>query len=456
MQFSPPLQLPVELDLQSDWRVYGFLFGLSLLTSVVFGLAPALATSRPELVGALKDEANTGGRQGRLRGALVIVQVAVSVLLLIGAGLFLRSLQNTRSIDPGFDADNLLLMSMDLQQQGYDRRGGEEFTAQLLNRTRALPGVVAASMADALPLSLGIGRRVITIEGYNPQPGEDTETHSTTVSPGYFETMRIPLLQGRTFRAQDHPNAPGVIVVNEAFARHYWPGQTPLGKRIQRLQMGGGNKAPHLTVIGVVKDGKYNTLGEEALPFFYLNQAQEYVATPTLIVRTQGNPATALALVRREIEALDKVLPLYDVKTMRQNMELALLPARLAGGVLGTFGLLALMLANAGIYGVMAHAVLQRTREIGIRMALGATARDVLQLVIRQGMQLVWLGMAIGIVAALALTQLLKGFLFGVSTTDPLTFFGIVVLLSFMALLACWIPARRVTKVHPMEALRYE
>lgn len=455
MAFKPPVPIPLEINLPLDWRVIGFLSGLSLLTGVVFGLVPALAASRPEVVSALKDDSNASGSRGRLRGALVIVQVAVSALLLICAGLFLRSLQNASSIDPGFDADNLLAMSMDLQLQGYDEARGQQFSTQLLERVRALPGVVSASLTETLPLGFG-GRSGITIEGYNTQQGEDMEVHNSTVAPGYFETLRIAMQQGRTFDAQDQANAPGAVIVNEAFARRYWPGQNALGKRIQMGSGDGTDNAPYLTVVGVTKDGKYNSLGEEATPFFYRAATQAYVSTPTLLVRTQSNPTNALATVRSAVEALDKNLPLYDVKTMRQHLGIALLPARLAGSALGIFGLLALLLAAAGLYGVMANVVAGRTREIGIRMALGADALAVLRLILQQGMRLVLIGLGLGLAAALAVTHLLKSLLFGVSTTDPLTFAGIAVLLTAVALLACWIPARRATKVDPMIALRCE
>ena len=461
MTFKPPLPMPVELDLHGDWRVFGFMSGLSLLTGIVFGLTPALAASRPDVGASLKDEtgaANTGGRRGRLRGALVVVQVSLSLMLLICAGLFLRSLRNASSIDPGFDADNLLALSMDLQLQGYDETKGRNFTDQLLDRARSLPGVVSASLTDQLPLGIdGGARRAMTIEGYTAQPGESAEIQSSFVAARYFETLRIPLSQGRAFQQQDNVNAPGVALVNEAFARRYWPGQQPLGKRIQMGAVRSGvNDAPYLTVIGVTSDGKYATLGEEATPFIYLNLAQNSVLSPTLVVRTQGDPFNSLSAVRSEVAALDKNLPLYDVKTMRQHLGLALLPARLAGSVLGVFGLVALTLAAAGIYGVMAYSVAQRTREIGIRMALGANARDVLRLIARQGMTLVLIGMGIGLAAAFALTQLLKSLMFGVSATDPLTFALVSMLLAAVALLACYFPARKATKVDPIVALRSE
>jgi len=246
-------------------------------------------------------------------------------------------------------------------------------------------------------------------------------------------------------------------MVNESFARRYWPGQEPIGKRIQMgVARSGPNDSPYLEVIGVVKDGKYVSLGEEATPFFYLNLAQRYQSSPTLIVRTNSDPMDYLPAVRGEVAALDKSLALYDVKTMRQHLELALLPARLAGSVLGVFGLVALVMAAAGIYGVMAYSVAQRTREIGVRMALGASAGAVLRLVTRQGMKLTLSGMAIGLAASLALTRLLKSLLFGVSATDPLTFVAVALLLTAVALLACWIPARRAAKVDPIVALRRE
>jgi len=456
MAFKPPAPVPIEIDLGADWRVLGFTFGLSLLTGVLFGLAPALAASRPDLVASLKDEAGGATGRGRLRGALVIAQVALSLMLLICSGLFIRSLRNASSVDLGFDADNLLAMSMDLQLQGYTEPAGRNFSRQLLDRVRALPGIVSASVTDELPLGSG-SRRAITIEGYTAQPGESTEVNSSSVAPGYIETLGVPMLRGRAFNEQDREGSPGVVIVNEAFARRYWSGQEPIGKRIQMgVARSGANDSPYLEVVGVVKDGKYVTLDEEARPFFYLNLAQRYQSSPTLIVRTSGNPLDYLPAVRGEVAALDKNLPLYDVKTMRQHLGLALLPARLAGSVLGVFGVVALIMAAAGIYGVMAYSVAQRTREIGVRMALGASAGAVLRLMTRQGMKLTLAGMAIGLAASLALTRLMKSMLFGVSATDPLTFVVVPLLLIMVAMLAALIPARRAARVDPMVALRVE
>jgi macrolide transport system ATP-binding/permease protein len=456
MTFKPPVQIPIVIDLRVDWRVLGFTFGLSLLTGILFGLVPALAASRPDVVAFLKDHVGTESSRVRLRGALVVVQVALSLMLLICSGLFIRSLRQASSVDLGFDPNNLLVMSMDWQLQGYAETAGRNMSEQLLDRVSALPGVESVSLSNSLPLGMGGSRRSVIIEGYTAQPGESTEVKWSSVAPGYFETFRIPILRGRTFNDQDRMGLPGVVVVNESFARHYWPGADPVGRRIQLggTRSGANDPPAYLEVVGVVRDCKYATLGEEPTPFFYLNLLQHYQPSLTLIVRTRGNPIDYLSAARREVSALDKNLPLYDVKTMRQHLGLALLPARLAGSVLGIFGLAALILAAAGIYGVMAYSVAQRTREIGIRMALGASASSVLKLVVKHGMTLALIGMVLGLIASLALTRLIRPLLFGVSATDPLTFIVIVLLLSAVALLACYIPARRATKIDPMIALR--
>ncbi|MEP7273233.1 MAG: ABC transporter permease, partial [Acidobacteriota bacterium] len=455
--FRPSVGFPVILDLSPDWRVFAFTFAACLVTGVLFGLAPSLAATRSDLVSSLKDETSMGGAsrgRGKLRSALVVVQVALSLLLLICAGLFLRSLLNAGSIDPGFTADNLLTMSMDLSLQGYEEPAGKNFSREMLERVRSLPGIESAALAEYLPLGAGAARRGITIEGYTAQPGESTEVGSVVVGPGYFDTLRMPLLQGRPFNEGDREGAPGVVMINETFARRYWPGQNPLGKRIQ-MGSGKSNDSPHLEVVGLVRDGKYVTLGEDPIPFFYLNMLQRYQAAPTLIVRTQGDPLSQVAAVRSEISVLDKNLPLTDVQTMRQHLGLALFPARLAGIALGIFGLVALLLAAAGLYGVMAYSVAQRTREIGVRMALGAASTAVLRLVIWHGLKLVLIGMVIGLAAAFAVTHLMTSLLYGVSATDPLTFVVIALLLGLVALGASWIPARRATRVDPMVALRY-
>jgi predicted permease len=455
--FQPPVPIPVQLSLSLDGRVLAFALLLSLLTGVLFGLAPALGASRPDLVQSLKDDASGSGgaSRSRLRRAFVVAQVSLSLLLLIGSGLFLRSLRNASTLDPGFDAENLLLLSMDLEPQGYTRETGPAFYQRLLERARAVPGVEAATLATELPLGLGASRMGLTIEGYTRQPGEDAEVHGAFVGPGYFETLRIPLLRGRGFTDQDRQSAPGVAAVNEAFAQRYWPGQDALGKRLQ-LGVGVTPEDPAWEVVGVVKTGKYVTLGEEPRPFFYMPVLQVYRPSATLLVRAAGGPARALPAVRTAVQELDRSLPLFDVKTMEQHLGTTLLPARLAGAVLGLFGGVALLLAAVGIYGVMAYAVAQRTREIGIRMALGARPADVLRLVIAQGMGLTLVGMAIGLAAAFGVTRFLASLLYGLSPTDPVTFLGVSLLLAGAAFLACYLPARRAMRVDPAIALRYE
>jgi len=452
--FKPPTALPLLLEFKMDSRVLGFTMLLSLVTGIVFGLAPALQASKPELVPALKDETTGLVRSSRLRDTFVVAQVALSLLLLIGAGLFLRSLQSAHLIHPGFDPHNVLLLSLDLGRQNYDDNKGRIFYQQLIERARSLPGVQSVSLANRIPLGFGHQRRSVSIEGYTRQPNEELEFDYATVGPGYFETMRVPLTRGRAFTEQDRQGALGAVIVNESFAKRFWPGQNPLGRR---MAMPGPQPVP-LEVVGVVKDGKYRTLGEEPRLFYYLCYLQNYTAHSSmqLLVRTSGDPGPVERAVRREVSALDQNLPVSEVRTLEQHMGIAMLPARLGATLLGLFGVLALLLAAVGIYGVLAHGVAQRTREIGIRMALGARRGDVLRLVLGQAMGLTGLGIAIGLALALASTRLLAGFLYGIHPTDSIAFGGITLLLGGVALLASYIPARRAIRVEPIVALRYE
>ncbi|MGH9793003.1 MAG: FtsX-like permease family protein, partial [Candidatus Acidiferrales bacterium] len=457
--FRPPLPVPVALDLALDYRVLLFTLGISLLTGILFGLAPALRASRPEQVQALKDEGGTVGglHRGRLRSALVVAQVSLSLPLLIASGLFLRSLANAEAINPGFDSSNVLLLDLDLAPSGYDAARGQAFLKELHERLAAVPQVESASVATRLPLDLRWSRGTVEIEGYQFAEGEDREVRFSHAGPGYFRTLRTPLVAGREFQTSDTPEASGAVIVNEAFVRRYWPGQNALGKRLTRTRRVGAEFVPFaLQVVGVARDGKYNSLGEEATPYIFYPHSQDYSPALTVAVRTHSDPAALADTARATVRSLDANLPVFNIRTLDAQMGIALLPVRLAATLLGVMGGLALVLATVGIYGVISFAVSQRTREIGIRMALGAQRRDILGLVLHSGMTLTLIGCAVGLAAAAGVTRFLTFLLYGISPLDPLTFIGIPALLAAVAMLACWIPARRASRVDPMVALRYE
>ena len=449
-----PTDIALAFDIGIDWRVMVFTFLLSLVTGIIFGLLPALQASKPNLVSSLKsDETGTGGfRRSRLRDALVVAQVALSLLLLISTGLIMRSLQRAQTMNPGFNPANAVAVSFDVGLQGYDETKGRSFQQQVLERTSALPAVQSAALVSVLPLSINYNSTSIYIEG---QPFTSSSNLPLVipdnVTPNYFQTMGINL-RGRDFTAHDKEKESRVAIVNETFARRFFPGEEAIGKRFNF----GGPSDPYWEIVGVAADGKYNSLGEDPQPLVYRPLLRNYDSTVTLVARTKTNPQSVIAAVRNEIHNLDPDLPLYDVKTLNEHMRIPLFPARMAALVLGSFGIIALMLAAFGIYGVMSYVVSQRTHEIGIRMALGAQQRDVLRLVVRQGMWLALIGMGIGLIAAFALTRVVSSLLYDVSATDPLTFAGVSFLLAIVALVACLVPARRATKVDPMIALRYE
>ena len=443
-----------ELDTSLDQRVLSYTLLVSLLTGVLFGLMPALQATRPNLLEALKTE--TGGavrRFGRfeLRNMLVIAQVALSLVLLICAGLFVRSLRNAVTADFGFDPRNVMLASVNMTGAQLSKEQGKLFYQQLQERVGTLPGVRSVSLTRIVPISGGGQRRSVRIEGYQPKPNEDRELNTNVVGLNYFQTMGIPILQGRDFSPQDTEEKPGVVVVNEEFARRYFPGQNPIGKRLRWSP-----KDPNLEIVGVVKTAKYRKLREDPLPFIYIPLAQEYQQGMTLLVRTASEPLAIVPAVRAEIKSLNKYLPVFSVKTMTEHIGTALAAERMMAVLLGVFGFTAMLLAAIGIYGVIAYGVTQRTREIGIRIALGAQAGDVLKLIVGHGLKLTLIGILVGLVGSFALTRVISSLLYGVSATDPVTFAVISLSLTTVALLASYIPARRATKVDPMVALRYE
>ena len=448
-----PLDVALVFDLPLDWRVLLFTLGLSIFTGVVFSLLPALQSSKPALVPSLKDDAKLGGfRRSRLRNSLVVAQVSLSLVLLVCAGLIVRSLQAAQKMRPGFDTQAAIAISFDVGLQGYEEAKGRAFHHQILERVRAVPGVRAAALTSNLPLALNYNSSSVYLEG---QPAVGSGRLPTcipmSVSPGFFETMGIAL-RGRDFAESEDKLEARVAVVNETFAKKFFPGIDPIGKRFNFS----GPKDPLWQIIGVCSDGKYNTLAETPQPAVFRPQFRDYDTVVTLVTRTEGDPRSMIAPLRKEFQEMDPTLPLYDIKTLTEHMKIPLFPARMAANVLGSFGVLALVLAAIGIYGVMSYVVAGRTREIGLRMALGAQLRHVRQLILGQGMILAGIGLAIGLAIVFILARFLTSMLYGVSPTDPITFVMITFLLAAVALVACYIPARRAARVDPMVVLREE
>jgi putative ABC transport system permease protein len=426
------------------------------MTGLLFGLVPALQGSNPALARELTESARgtPGIRRGRLRSSLVVAEVALSVILLIGAGLMIRSFGRLLTQDFGFNPEQVVTLSINLPNKRYpDQSDNQRLFDQLLARVRALPGVKASGGVFGLPLSGSIEGQDIELVGAPPlKPGELLTADYAQVSPGYFTAMNIPLLRGRDFTERDTTNAPLVLIVNETFIRQFGLGTNVLGRR---LKISDSSKRES-EIIGVVKDVKGNDLASPVRGAMYRSNKQFCRGQMTLVIRTQRDPSDVARAVRAELDQLDKDLPLENIRTMTQLVESSVAQRKLAVRLLGGFAGMALLLAAIGLYGVLAYTVTQRTREIGIRAALGAQRSDVIGLVLRQGMKLASLGILIGLACALALTNSIRSLLFGIAPTDPFTFVAIPVLLATVALLACWLPARRAANIDPMEALRYE
>ena len=458
LALKPPIDFPLALDVGVDWRVLLFSLSISIAAGAIFGLAPALQATRPNILGTLKDTAAQGGAgKTRLRSVLVVAQIAISLVVLITAGLVVRTLQQLQTMNPGFDTQNGLMMSFDLGLQGYDETHGQQFYRQLIERLQSLPGVESAAVSSYIPLTLNYNSNNFFIEGKPAERGENLpQAMVASVGPGYFKTMRTPVLQGREFTEQDEAKSETVATVNETLVRRFMPelgtSADAIGKRFSFRGPGG----PFLRIVGVAKDGKYFNIAEDPRPFIWTPMSQDYSSNGILVVRSKGNPDSLFASVRSEVQSLDPNLPLFDVKTLSEHMKLALFPAKVAATVLGVFGLVALLLSAIGVYGITSYAVAQRTHEIGVRLALGAQFGDVLRLVLRHGLKLTIIGAAIGLFGAYLATRAITSVLYGVSATDPLTFGGVSLLLVGVALVACYIPARRATKVEPLIALRNE
>ncbi|MBO0863211.1 MAG: ABC transporter permease [Chloracidobacterium sp.] len=438
-----------------NWRVIAFTFLVSSLTGLLFGLVPALQASKPDLIPALKDEGALRPDGASFKGSrrtLIVAQVALSVVVLAGAGLLLRSLIKLFAISPGYNPDNVLVAKLELPKTKYDAARSEEFYRQLLERLKALPDVQSVAMATSTPLSGSVRISTFTIEGQPIKPEEMSTTVYNTVSAGYHELVGIQLLQGRGFTEQDRKGSSHVAIVNEAFARRYFPDGQALGKRVS-LEM----DKPPVEIVGVTRSIRSLGLLSEDRPQIDLLAAQRGPENPMrALVRARRDAASLAPAVRREVRGFDPGLAFFKTTTLKDDLRASISTQRMAAALIGLFGLLALALTAIGLYGVISYSVERRVREIGIRMALGAQSSDVLKLVMREGAALLAAGLMVGLAGAWAATRLIKGQLYEVSPTDPLTFIGIAILLIFVAAMACYIPARRATKVDPMVALKYE
>jgi putative ABC transport system permease protein len=451
----PAVARPVMLPAPLDGQVFLFTAGLAFLVAVLAALVPALQASRADINSGLKQ----GGRSGatgvhtsRMRALFVIAEMALAVVTLAGAGLLLKSLQSARAIDPGFSPDGVALAQFDFSTAGYNAQQVDSFCRRLSERLQQQPGVINVSYDDSVPLGFHGGNwETLEVEGYVPGRNENMKIYRDLVSPGYFDSMKIPLVEGRDFDWRDDGNSQKVMIVNQEFVRRFMGGRNAIGRRVH----GWGE---WFTIVGVAKDSKYHRLTESAEPYFYIPIRQifrpEYGLT--FHVRTAGSVSEAIGAIRRETAAIDPALTIFDAQSMTEYMAASLFGAKIAATLLGVLSGVGLLLAGMGLYGVLAYSVAQRTQEIGLRVALGAQRPEVIKLVLRQGMQLTFVGLAAGNVVSVVLGRFLSSLLYAVKPADPATFIGVTVVLTAVALLACYIPARRAMRIDPMTALRYE
>src|SRR3989440_2383328 len=453
-----PVTISQTQTISIDGKVLVFTALLALLTGIVFGLAPAMHASHSNLNDSLKEggrDSAIGKKGNRLRDLLVVGEIAVSFILLIGAGLLINSFLHLRNLDPGFRADHLLTMKVDLSELRYpDRERRSVFFDEVLFRIRALPGVQSVAVAGNLPFTYNGDSMSIAVEGIpDPPPGQWPDVIYRAIGPGYFSTMGIPMIRGRDFTDQDKADSKNMVVISEKTAQHYWPGKDPIGKRLKPGAT--TSDVPWREVIGVVKDVRQNDfIAQPKMQMYFAYRQLKDLAANALIVRTSVEPMSLATSIRDAIWAVDKDQPVANVDTMDHIVSEAIARQRFSMLLLGVFAALALILAAVGIYGVMSYSVAQRIHEIGIRMALGARRTDVLKIIVNQGLKLVSIGMMLGLAAALLLTRVLQSLLFGISATDPVTFFGISLVLLAVAILASYLPALRATKVDPIIALR--
>jgi predicted permease len=451
--------LPISFDFQPDFRVYSFALLAVLITGAIVGIIPALRVARSDVNAVLREggrSASEGPRRHLVRNSLVVAQLAGSLLLLIVAGLVVRSLDKAQQMYLGYSTDHVLDLTVDPEQIGFSETQGRAFYREVEGRLNAIPGVVSVGQAFTVPMGVISADDPIFVEGRTIEPGKQPPTVMyNPVTPGYFDTVRLPLQSGRKFTDADNEKAPNVAVINQAMAAKFWPNENPLGKRFSMK----GPQGPFREVIGIVQTGKYkNVVEDPPEPFFYVPLAQNYVAYRTIHVRTSVPPDSLQRQIEAQVRELAPGVPISQVQTMTQALQgvNGFFFFRFGAQLTGTMGLLGLILAVVGVYSVVSYAAAQRTHEIGIRMALGAEPRDILRMVLRQSIVVVAIGLAIGLAAAFAGTRAIANLIVGIKPTDPVTFASVVVLLSAIALAACWIPARRATRVSPLTALRYE